>query len=198
MKKGKFQKKKAHASGLKRTALIVLCLVMLGATIGATIAYLQAQTNGVVNTFIPGKVEVEIQETFPDNEVKQNVKVSNPQNTQNVPAYIRAAIVVNWAKKENNEIKILGQVPDSNDFKMIINTTDWTLGSDGYYYYNKGAVAPGASTSNLIIEASQLEDAPVEGYYLSIDILASGVQSMPIDAVTDLWGSAAAGYVSGS
>ena len=38
MKKGKFQKKKAHASGLKRTALIVLCLVMLGATIGATIA----------------------------------------------------------------------------------------------------------------------------------------------------------------
>lgn len=195
MKKGKFQKKKAHASGLKRTALIVLCLVMLGATIGATIAYLQAQTNGVVNTFIPGKVEVEIQETFPDNEVKQNVKVSNPQNTQNVPAYIRAAIVVNWA---NAEGEVLGQIPGSADYSMTINTDDWTPGDDGYYYYNKGAVAPGASTSNLIIEAFQLEDAPVEGYYLSIDILASGVQSMPIDAVTGLWGSAAAGYVSGS
>lgn len=194
MKKGKFQKKKAHASGMKRTALIVLCLVMLGATIGATIAYLQAQTSGVVNTFKPGKVEISIEETF-DQQVKEHVTIKNPGppvNDKTVPSYIRAAIVVNWADAHGN---ILGQKPGENDYAMSINTADWTKGSDGYYYYNKGAVNPGASTSDLIINAEQLEAAPVDGYYLSIDILASGVQSMPDEAVAGLWGDVAAGLV---
>lgn len=193
----------------KRLIAMLLCMVLLGAGIGATIAYLNDKSNTVTNTFIPAEVEIEIEENFQNN-VKTNVQIENPDDpshTKEIPVYIRAQIVVNW---KNAAGEVLGKAPVlGEDYAMSINKNSqnanvvaghqneagqWNQGTDGFYYW-KGAVKPGYYTGVLITEAKQLKNAPVEGYTLNIDILASAVQSMPDTAVTEYWGADAAALV---
>ena len=66
--------------------------------------------------------------------------------------------------------------------------TGWAQGTDGYWYYLK-PVAPGESTGNLIESCKQLPGAKVPtGYYLSVEIIASAIQSVPAQAVGEAWG----------
>ena len=205
MKNGKYTKKRSMPKG-KRLIAMLLCMVLLGAGIGATIAYLNDKSNTVTNTFIPAEVKIEIEETFEAN-VKSNVQILNPDTNEAIPAYIRAQIVVNW---KNAAGEILGKAPVlGEDYAMSINkdsqianvvaghlneTGQWNQGTDDFYYW-KGAVKPGYYTGVLIAEAKPLKNAPVEGYTLNIDILASAVQSMPDTAVTEYWGAPAAALV---
>ena len=62
------------------------------------------------------------------------------------------------------------------------------MGSDGYYYY-RYPVKPFDSTINLINESYEVEGNAPEGYGLNIDIIASGVQAEPYDAVKEKWNS---------
>ncbi|MBQ5837841.1 MAG: hypothetical protein IIW39_04130, partial [Clostridia bacterium] len=61
----------------------------------------------------------------------------------------------------------------------------WEKGNDGYWYCKK-EVAPEETTGILIEEAKQLKPAP-EGYYLSIEIVASAIQSSPDTTVKTQW-----------
>ena len=119
-------------------------------------------------------------------------------HSDSVKAYIRAAIVVNWMDNQGN---VWATKPvEGKDYEMVINETDWTESpaDSGIYYYNKEAVPAGESTEILITSAKPLKDAPADGYYLSIEILAQGIQADGVmsDKVTtpveNAWGTAAA------
>jgi len=169
---------------------MLLCLVLLGTSIGVTIAYLNDKSNTVTNTFIPGKAEITIIEKNEPN-VKKDVVIQNPQNTENVPVYIRAKIVATWQDGNGN---IYGEAPVRDTHYYINGPEDgWVLHTDGYYYYTS-PVAPGDPTSKLITSAALNNGVtPPEDYFLCIDVLASAVQSDGVNAsnqkaVEALWG----------
>lgn len=169
---------------MKRTVvLLVSLLVLVGAAVGGTLAWMTAQTDPVVNTFEPASVTTTVDETFKDN-VKTNVKI---QNTGNVDAYIRAAVVITWQNEAGN---VYGTVPvEGTDYTMTYpSNSSWVQGADGFYYY-KSPVKAGESTGVLIEECKMAEGAtPPDGYTLHVEILGSGIQSTPDTAIKEAWG----------
>ena len=165
---------------VKKNKIILILLALflfIGIATPITYAYLQDNTPGVTNTFTPGEVGTEVDEKF-ENNIKSDVKI---KNTKNVPAYIRAALIVNWVDTDGN---YAAEAPVINtDYNMNINTTDW-FEKDGYYYHRK-PVDPDNSTSVLINSAKPISEK--NGYKLSIEILGSGIQAMPEKAVKETW-----------
>ncbi len=165
--------------------LVVSVLVLLVGIVGASLAYLSMKTEPVKNEFTYGKVSCEVLEDF-DGTVKSNVRI---KNTGNIPAYIRARVVVTW-KNENGDIygtkPVLGEDYsfDFNSEKWIGMTTD-----SGLYFYFPDPVELGAETTWMLRDCKKTENANVpEGYDLSVEILADAIQSEPVSAVEEAWG----------
>lgn len=165
--------------GFGRQVLLLAALAVIAmGVVGGTVAYLVTDTAPVVNTFTPGEVSCEIKETF-NGTTKENVTVTNTGNTD---AYIRAAIIVTWKDAEGN---IAATVPvKDDDYKISLNSTEWT--EHGGYYYYKSSVAPEGTTVNLINSCEVLKSN--DGYTLSVEILADAIQSSPVEAVREAWG----------
>ena len=171
----------------KSIALLVSLILVLTVTIGCSLAFLIATSGPVQNIFNPSKVTTSVDEEFKDN-VKTNVSI---KNTGDTTAYIRAEVVVTWQDGNGN---VYGTVPvKGTDYEIVYNLGDpanpeekWILGSDGFYYWTS-PVAPDATTGVLITEAKPLEAAPADGYTLCIEILGSGIQSVPTSVVTSEW-----------
>ena len=182
----KFGKKTAHGGAKRSIVLVVSVLVLLLAVAGGTLAWLTANTGPVVNTFTPAHVTCQVDETF-DGTTKSDVKV---KNAGDIPAYIRAYIVVTWKDETGN---VYGQKPVANaDYTMeMAQNTGWVTGSDGYYYYTR-PVAVGDTTGTLISECKLTEKVvkPV-GYDLSVEIIAEAIQSVPTTTVVGVWGPVA-------
>lgn len=69
----------------------------------------------------------------------------------------------------------------------LAENTKWIQGADGYYYYQL-PVAPQGSTGVLIEECELLKNASVpDGYHLSVEIVASAIQSAPDSVVQSMW-----------
>ena len=62
MKNGKYAKRRGVAS--KTLALVVVMMLVIGCTIGGTIAWLTAKTDPVVNTFTVGDINITLAETY--------------------------------------------------------------------------------------------------------------------------------------
>lgn len=163
----------------KPVFVLVALLMILG--IGSTLAFLIDSAGPVENKFEPSRVTCEVLEgengdTF-DGETKEKVRI---KNTGDTPAYIRAAIVVTWKDAEGN---VLGQMPElGTDYEWDLNTTDWTKGDDGFYYYRSKddpiEVAPDGETDYLITNCQLAEGvtAPA-GYGLNVEIICSAIQA---------------------
>ena len=191
-KRGKLTKR-----SIRIVTLIVALTLILGAAVGVAIAYLTSTPGGVVNTFNPGVVTGVINEEFD----LLNKKEATVENTGNVDAYVRVAVVgVEIEKDEDDNIVVIG----SYDVSSYIDSTNWQLLDDGYYYY-KGIVAPGDETPNLLVAdtATTTGGIPLsvtEGsgdtavtHYYQVSIVAELIQaegqtSAGADAVTDAWG----------
>lgn len=168
----------------KQLAAIVALVLLLCAGVGGTLAWITAQTNAVTNTFTPAEVTSWVDETFKDG-VKENVSI---QNTGDIPAYIRAKVVYNWADSKGN---VYAQTPVAGtDYTIEQTSTKWKLIGDYYYYTDP--VDPGKNTGMLIDSITPVEDAAPDGYELQVTILAEAIQSTPKDAVTKAWGAYAA------
>ena len=98
MRRGKYEKTKSRKNK-KPTILIVSLIILLVAIVGGTVAYLQATTGSVTNTFTPSKVTIEPTESV-DGTTKSDIKF---QNTGNVPVYIRATLAIYWKDKDGNK-----------------------------------------------------------------------------------------------
>ena len=160
---------------------LVICLILLlMISVGGTIAFVVTHTSEIRNTFTESVVKCEVDETFKDN-VKSNVSI---KNTGDTTAYIRAFVNVTWM----NESKQVASVsPKSTDYMIEYSTSGWLKGSDGYYYYSL-PVQPNDKTAVLINSCQLLETASApDGYYLSVEIVCSSIQSTPVSVVSDIW-----------
>ena len=158
--------------------LLAAVIVLLAGAVGGTWAFLVAQSEPVQNNFTYAHVRCKINETF-DGTTKSNVQI---QNTGDIPAYIRARIVVTWKDESGNVSAV--PVKDS-DYSIIFNGEKWT--QQGDYWYCKTVVNPDDFTPELITECKKTGTAP-GGYNLSVEILADAIQSEPASAVTEAWG----------
>ena len=183
----------------KKSIIIASVMLLLLATVGTTLAYIFTETKPVENTFNPSKVSCAVVENngtpvtgsvTNTGNIKENVQIKNTGDTD---AYIRVAVVVNWMDEAGTKVWATKPVEGADgDYTITYNLEDgWFDGGDGFYYYSK-AVSPEELTTILINEAKQLKSAPQtpDGiqYYLSIEIVASAIQSTPETVVAEQWG----------
>lgn len=166
---------------LNRTAVLLIAIILLlGAAVGSTVAFLIDKTEHVKNSFEYAKVSCKVTENFTNNK-KDNVQVKNIGTTD---AYIRATYVVNWVDEQGN---IASSDPAGYEYTLTANLNNgWTNGSDGYFYYTS-PVAPGASTAGSLLTCTVTSPENPE-YTLSVEILAEAIQSTPDKAVQEAWG----------
>ncbi len=175
----KFGKKDAHSGAKRSLVLVVSVLVLLLAVAGGTLAWLTAQTDGVVNTFTPAQVSCEVTENF-DGTTKSNVNV---ENTSNIPAYIRVKLVTYRVNEDGQHIGGTATIPD------FTPGTNW-VEHDGYYYYTR-PVAPGQTPETNLIDTITLSSSYIDadGGKQVIEVMAEAIQSVPKAAVQAAWGS---------
>lgn len=166
---------------MNRTAVLIMAvLLLLGAAVGSTVAFLIDKTDPVENAFEYAKVSCEVTESF-DMHARRCVQV---RNTGTIDAYIRATYVVNWVDAQGN---IASSDPAGYSYTLTENPNrSWTKGKDGYFYYLT-PVAPNDSTpGSLLTWTATYPDNPE--YTLSVEILAEAIQSTPDKAVQEAWG----------
>ena len=183
----------------KKSIIIASVMLLLLATVGTTLAYIFTETKPVENTFNPSKVSCAVVENngtpvtgsvTDTGNVKENVQIKNTGDTD---AYIRVEVVVNWMDEAGTKVWATKPVEGADgDYTITYNLSNgWFNGGDGFYYYSK-TISPEKLTTILINEAKQLKSAPQtpDGiqYYLSIEIVASAIQSTPETVVENHWG----------
>lgn len=187
----------------KKSIIITSVILLLLVAVGTTLAYVFTETEPVENTFIPSQVSCAVVENGKEpvsgslvniSDSKNNVQI---QNTGDTDAYIRVAVTVNWMNADGT--RVWAQKPIQNtDYTITYNLSKdgWFDGGDGFYYYSKAVspTSPNNLTEILISNAALMRGvtAPVgtdnTQYYLSIEIVASAIQSTPASTVSDQWG----------
>lgn len=140
--------------------------------------------------------------------VKSDLQISNTSDS-NVKCYIRATIQGYWYKDGNI---VAPWSTNDGTFDSTFPTTvggvttnNWTLSSDGYYYY-KYPVYPGKLTGETDTDTDgdplfQQYTAPsqpaVSGAQLNVQVIAQGIQwDAEKTNVTQAWGTTNASYLS--
>ena len=170
-----YQGKRMKKSKKTMTLLASLVLV-LGIVVAGTVAFLVTNTNPVVNTFTPSRVPNQVVENF-DGTTKSNVAI---QNTGDISAYIRVAVIANWVNKDG---EIYGEQPVlGRDYTISPETigNGWVKSGD-YYYYTQ-SVPKGETTAVLFDSIAPVEGKAPAGYSLSIEILSQTIQADGVDA----------------
>ena len=182
MYQGKHHKRSRRRSG-KSIALLVSLLLLATVTVGGTLAFLVDTAGPLHNLFNPSEVTTQVEETI-NGTTKSNVYIKNTGDTD---AWIRAAVVVTWQNEDGN---VYGQAPakDTN-YTNWRPGTDWMQGGDGFYYYTKPVAAGESTATALIAEISPIGNPPADGYYLTVEIIGSGIQSKPANVFSTEWAS---------
>lgn len=172
---------------MNKLAILFIAVVMLiGAVVGSTVAFLVTKTAPVENKFTYASVSCTVSESF-NGTTKEKVQI---QNTGTTEAYIRATYVVNWLNKDGSIAPVpQGTIPNGYTLSISENPDKaWTKGTDGYFYYLT-PVAPGGLTDGSLVNCTVTYPQGVEPeYILSVEILATAVQSTPAKAVREAWG----------
>lgn len=167
----------------KTLALLVSVALLLTFAVSGTVAYLTANTGSLVNTFTPGTVVPDIEETRGET-VKSNVYI---KNTGTADAYVRAMVVVTW---QNDAGEVYPKMPEAGTDYTIEFGDNWTPVGN-YWYYNgivKGVVNDTVDqTTPLIVTCSSVVDNEPEGYNLHVEVLAQAVQATE-EAAQNAWG----------
>lgn len=181
--------RRCKARRRKQQILVSAIMLILCSIISlATVAYIFTQTDSVENVFGKGTVGCEVEETFDGGPTKENVSI---KNTGTAESYIRAMVVITWMSEDGKTVT--ASVPKEGTDYSIDYTDDensgWIQSSDGFWYYTS-PVASGTSTNLLINTCSLLDTANVpDGFYLSVEIVASAIQSTPTSVITEQWNS---------
>ena len=167
--------------------LIAFCVCILAcAAVSGSLTWLISTPEPVVNTFTPGAVTIQVDETF-NGTTKSDVRI---KNTGNVPAYIRVALVPAWVDDEGNIAAKPASLELNDDCNIAWGKdgsgyeADWFIGSDGFYYC-KTVIEPGASTP-ILIKSCTVKGEEHE-YDFELQVIASAVQSLPTSTVGEVW-----------
>ncbi len=160
--------------------LLILAVVL---AIGGTLAFIIANTEEVKNEFTPGEVKCEVVEQWEEPyKVKSDVKI---KNTGNTAAYIRATYVVTWQKDDGT---VYAKQPVEGTDYTIEFAKDSGWEKIGDYWYYTSPVAADGETEVLIASCKLAEGASVPtDYHLSVEIIASAIQSDPDTVVAEKW-----------
>ena len=195
----------------KKLVIITATVLLLAVAVGTTLAFVFTKTAPVENTFTPSKVACAVVEdkgtpvtgdVVDTGTIKEKVQIKNTGDTD---AYIRVAVVVTWKNTEGNVYAL--KPVEGADYEIDwayddANPTAWEKGLDGFYYYTKSVPAVDDKTTDdidetltgiLINSAKQLKACATNGYYLSIEIVASAIQSTPSDVVKNQWKTGVSG-----
>ena len=161
----------------KRIILIIMiCMFTLALVSTPVVAYMIKQTTTAENTFTPASVNCTVNEAFADNE-KTSITVTN---LGNIDAYIRVRLVTYMTDGAGN---VTTATPPSVDLTLGDNLgNNWIKDEDSNTYYYKDAVAPSATTGNLLKTQISLADGQV------VVVLAEAIQANPSNAVESAWG----------
>lgn len=181
MYQGSHSRRKKHSRiRMNKLAILFIAVVMLiGAVVGSTVAFLVTETAPVENKFSYAKLSTEITEDF-NGATKSNVQI---KNTGNTAAYIRATYVVTWRDMSGN---VVPSVPKDYSYSLTENP-DKTWKKIGDYFYYPTPVESGSSTLGSLLNCTVTHPANPE-YVLNVEILTSTIQSTPANAVTEAWG----------
>lgn len=168
---------------MKRKILILSVLAICIATLAAgTLAYFtsEGKAHNVITT---GGVEITVQEWA--DEEKQTpfedvtgimpgmtvTKIAEIRNTGASDAWIRVLITKNIQLADDG-------TPNTDLLELNLNLTDWTLGEDGYLYYNK-ALKPGEVTEPIFTAVTFKPDMGNEyqNATATVDVSAQAVQT---------------------
>ena len=167
----------------KRSILPVLALMLvLGASVGVTTAFLVTKTESITNVFEAGNTGIEVEETF-NGVTKSDVYISN---TGNVPVYIRVALILVWEDGDKNAVALNAEL--DTDLTITWGSEKWKKGSDGFWYYTE-AVGANGITENLIDSAVVNTDSEgyQKGYQMNLQVMAQSIQAEPDEAVESAW-----------
>ena len=115
----------------KQPVALVALLLLLCCTVAGTLAYLVDSTDPVTNTFTPASVSTEVNEDF-DGITKSNVTI---KNTGDIDAYIRAAVIINWADKDGN---VSATPVEDGDYEIKYDSSNTWKKIGDYWYYTRG------------------------------------------------------------
>ncbi|MBQ3182033.1 MAG: hypothetical protein IJB57_00040 [Clostridia bacterium] len=165
--------------------LVIVCIIaVLCVGVGSTLAFNNAITDTLVNRFFPGDISAEVTEDF-NGQLKEHVKIKN--TSERSKAYIRAYYVVTWKDADGNVYSQKPVAGEDYTYRMGSNA-NWDLTTtDGYFYYAL-AIAPGASTPDLIRELKPVAGRAPAGYHLEVDIIAEAIKANPTSIVKSEWG----------
>ncbi len=190
--------RRRRAKTRKQQSFIIAIIAIFCSIIAcATLAFVLTRTEALKNTFTEAYVACDVLETF-DGTMKTDVTI---KNTGNVQSFIRAKVVVTWMSNDKTKVTALKPIDDTDYVITYADETNadtnWEKGSDGYWYY-KLPVNVGKETEELI-ESCSLKDGVTEpdGYYLSVEIVASAIQSTPESVVKEQWKSGVDSVVDG-
>ena len=161
----------------RKLPVLAICIGLLVClTIGGTVAWLVSSTSPVENTFIPGRVETEVTESF-NGETKTAV---NAVNKGNIDAYIRIKLVTYRVNEQGQQIGGTAKIP-------AFTLGEGWIAKDGYYYYTS-PVAPGKSPAQNLAESITLTSYnDADGGKQVIEVMAEAIQSLPASTVADTW-----------
>lgn len=168
---------------MNKLAILFIAVVMLiGAVVGSTVAFLVTETAPVENKFTYASISTNIKEYF-DGETKKDVQVVNTGDTA---AYIRATYVVTWRDMSGN---VVPSVPEGYSYKLTENPDNTWKKIGDYFYYPTPVepTEPNNSTLGSLLNCTVTHPDNPE-YVLNVEILASAIQSTPANAVTEAWG----------
>ncbi len=164
-------------------AVLAICLSLL---VFGTLAYFTAEERAH-NVITSGNIDIDLQEwadenktvPFPEDGVgdvmpgTEVTKIVEIKNTGSGAAYIRVE-VEQQITLEDGSVDKSENSPLSIDF----DKTNWTLGDDGYYYYNK-ALEPGETTEPLFTKVTfdKTMDNKYQNSTAAIDVTGYAVQT---------------------
>ena len=167
MKRGKYETPVAgKKSKFKLTTMLVSLVLVFTLIAGATLAWMQDETDLVKNEFVFVNISCEVEEEF-DGTEKSSIKV---QNTSDTDAFIRVKLVSYRVNDDGNRI---GGTATVSAFTLA----DGWFEKDGYYYYST-AVEAGAFTPEMLgspITLVEYDDA--DGGKQVIEVMAEAIQA---------------------
>lgn len=128
-------------------------IIILSFVIGSTVAYAALTAKDEKEKFMKiANLETKIEEVFESGTeivVGESVdKKVSIKNTGTVDQFVRVMIHPVISMEEEGNIRILPSEV-GKQIELDINSTDWKLGEDGYYYYLKILKAGEVTESNL-------------------------------------------------
>ena len=150
---------------------LTISIAIILIAVDVTVAHLVTKTDPIENEFTPPVLHISLE------------RIDDIRNTGNVPVYVRAFGVANWQSVED-EHTVLSVAPQvGQDFAIEFLTNDWFLAEDGFYYY-RNILEPDKSVQ-LFTKVTQLKEKT--GYELHLEIISTGIQVEPAEAVTEAW-----------